>query len=171
MSMLITPQELHAKLSCSQKSTDLITKTREQLISILNKQDDRLVVIVGPCSIHDSHSALRYAEKLRTQIEKYCGTLCIIMRTYLEKARTSTGWKGLINDPHLNSTFEIQKGLYIARSLLLAINELGVPTGTEILNPFIANYFSDLISWAAIGARTTESQVHREFATDLPMPV
>ena len=171
MSTLITPQELHTTLPRSQKSADTVTKTREQLISILNKQDDRLVVIVGPCSIHDPDSALRYAKKLRAEIQKHHGTLCIIMRAYLEKARTSTGWKGFVNDPHLNLTFEIQKGLHTARSLLLAINELGVPAGTEILNPFIASYFSDLTSWAAIGARTTESQVHREFAASLPMPV
>lgn len=171
MSSLITPQELLKKLQPSPESADTVVKTREQLISILNKQDDRLVVIVGPCSIHDPDVALMYAKKLRVQIEKHSGTLCIIMRTYLEKARTSTGWKGFVNDPDLNLTFEIQKGLHVARSMLLAINALGVPTGMEILNPFIASYFLDLISWAAIGARTTESQIHREFAASLPMPV
>lgn len=169
--MLITPQELHAALQRSPQCGETVEKTREQLISILNKHDDRLVVVVGPCSIHDPQSAVMYAKKLRAQIEKHQGTLCIIMRAYLEKARTSTGWKGFVNDPHLNLTFEIQQGLHTARSMLLAINELGVPTGTEILNPFIAAYFSDLISWAAIGARTTESQIHREFAASLPMPV
>ena len=171
MSILTTPQALHAQLQHTQKSADTVANTRNQLISILNHQDDRLVVIVGPCSIHDSNSALTYAKKLRLEIEKHDLTLCIIMRAYLEKARTSTGWKGFVNDPHLNLTFDIEKGLHAARSLLLTINALGVPTGTEILNPFVAPYFTDLTSWAAIGARTTESQIHREFAASLPMPV
>ncbi len=168
---LITPEALHAELPLSQTCADHVKKTRQSLIDILNQQDDRLMVIVGPCSIHDPQSALQYAEKLQTQIKKHEKTLCIVMRAYSEKARTSIGWKGFINDPYLNNTFEINTGLQAARSLLLAINQLGVPIGSEILNPYLADFFSDLISWAAIGARTTESQLHREFASSLSMPV
>lgn len=171
MSSLISPQTLHEQLPITQKSADFVEKTRAEIIQILNNKDDRLMVIVGPCSIHNSDSAIHYAEKLHAQIKKHQKSLCIVMRAYLEKARTSIGWKGLINDPHLNNTFEINDGLQIARSLLRTINDLGVPVATEILNPFVANYYLDLISWAAIGARTTESQIHREFASGLPMPI
>src|SRR3990167_10049144 len=115
--------------------------------------------------------ALRSAERLSKQIEKHRNTLCIVMRAYIEKARTAIGWKGFINDPQLNNTFEIEKGLFLARQLLLGIHAMNVPIGTEILNPFIANYFSDITSWSVIGARTTESQIHREIASHLPMPV
>lgn len=168
---LISPHALHEQLPTTQKTSDFVAKTRAEITQILNNTDDRLLVIVGPCSIHSPDSALRYAEKLRTQIEKHEKTLCIVMRAYIEKARTSLGWKGFINDPCLNNTFEINTGLQSARSLLLAINQLGVPTGSEILNPYIADFFLDLMSWVAIGARTTESQLHREFASNLSMPV
>lgn len=171
MSTLITPEELHNALPIMQNCIDTVTRTREQFKAILNGDDARLVVIVGPCSIHDSKSAYEYAEKLQKKISRYQNTLCIIMRTYFEKARTTVGWKGMIYDPDLNHSFSIAKGLYQARSLLLEINSLGVPTGTEILNPLTAPYFSDLMSWAVIGARTAESQIHRELASHLAMPV
>ena len=171
MSVLITPNELHTALPITQKCVDVVKKTRHAFQRIANQQDDRLVVIVGPCSIHDAASALQYARQLKTLIDKHNDTLCIIMRTYLEKARTSVGWKGFIHDPDLNDTFQIEKGLLSARQLLLAINEMHVPTATEMVNPLTAQYFSDLMSWSAIGARTTESQIHRELASHLPMPV
>jgi 3-deoxy-7-phosphoheptulonate synthase len=171
MPMLITPNTLQIQLPLTAKSAATISAARENIIAILNQQDDRLIVVVGPCSIHHADSALCYAKKLQTQIKKHGKTLCIVMRTYIEKARTSIGWKGFINDPDLNNTFTIEKGLHAARSLLLKINELNVPVATEIINPFTAIYFSDLVSWAAIGARTTESQLHREFASDLPIPI
>ncbi|MCX7124959.1 MAG: 3-deoxy-7-phosphoheptulonate synthase [Gammaproteobacteria bacterium] len=168
---LFTPEELQLQLPIPQKTTTMIAHKRQQLFDIMTGKDDRLVVIIGPCSIHNSESALIYAKKLQTQIKKHEKTLCIIMRTYLEKSRTSVGWKGLINDPDLNLTFDITKGLHLARSLLLEINALGVPTATEIVNPFTVGYFSDLNSWSAIGARTTESQIHRELASNLSMPI
>lgn len=171
MSTLITPGTLHQKLPITSGCLELVQKTRHDIARILSKEDDRLVVVVGPCSIHNTDSALEYAKKLRVCIEKYQDSLCIVMRAYLEKARTSIGWKGFINDPQLNLTFDIEAGLTAGRSLLLNINALGVPTGTEILNPYITPYFSDIISWAAIGARTTESQVHRELAASLPIPI
>lgn len=171
MSALITPETLQTTLPITKKSAATVVSAREQLMSVLDGQDNRLVVIVGPCSIHHPESALRYAEKLKTQIEKHKKTLCIIMRAYIEKARTSIGWKGFINDPDLNNTFDMQKGLISARKLLIQINELNVPIGIEILNPFTAAYFADLTSWSVIGARTTESQMHRELASGLPMPV
>src|SRR3990167_9479032 len=171
MSPLITPANLINTLPLTAKAAQTITQARLILENILSGKDDRLVVVIGPCSIHDPTSAYEYAEKLRGQIEKHQDSLCIIMRTYFEKARTSVGWKGLINDPDLNETFELNKGLEITRSLLIAINELGVPAGAEIINPLAVPYFSDLISWSVIGARTTESQLHREIASHLPMPV
>lgn len=171
MSTLITPDILHTKLPITSGCLTLVQKTREDIARILSKEDDRLVVIVGPCSIHNTESALKYAKKLKSCIDKYQSSLCIIMRAYLEKARTSIGWKGFINDPHVNLTFDIEAGLIAGRSLLLNINALSVPTGTEILNPYLTPYFSDVISWAAIGARTTESQIHRELAASLPIPI
>lgn len=171
MSTLIVPEVLSATIPLSTQGINTVTNTRKAIKNILNGEDDRLVVIVGPCSIHDPDSAIRYAEKLKQQIQKHGDTLCIIMRTYIEKARTSIGWKGLVNDPALNNTFQINDGLQTARSLLSTINTMGVPVGTEILNPFIATYFSDLCSWAAIGARTTESQLHREFASSQPLAI
>lgn len=171
MSVLITPKELSVSLPITQKSAAVVAKTREQLMHIMDQRDDRLAVIVGPCSIHHPESAFRYAQQLKTQIEKHKDTLCIVMRTYIEKARTSIGWKGFMNDPDLNNTFHIEKGLRAARKLLLDINDIDVPTATEILNPFTAAYFSDVTSWSVVGARTTESQIHRELASDLPMPI
>lgn len=168
---MITPKELLTELPITPQCLTTITRARQEIVDILHKKDDRLVVIVGPCSIHDTNSALLYAEKLRKKIDAHRDTLCIVMRAYIEKSRTAIGWKGLVNDPSLNDTFSIKEGLHIARSTLLAINELQVPVAAEMVSPFTAPYFVDLLSWAAIGARTTESQLHRELASDLPLPV
>lgn len=171
MTTLTTPSELHQTLPITQAASFTVSKARENLKNILQGKDNRLVVVIGPCSIHDPISAYEYAKKLREQVEKYHDSLCIIMRTYFEKARTSLGWKGLINDPDLNKSHDVNKGLTIARQLLIQINSLGVPTGSEIINPLTTPYFSDLLSYAVIGARTTESQLHREIASHLAMPV
>lgn len=148
-----------------------IVNSRENISNALHGKDDRLVVVVGPCSIHDIDAALEYAQKLAKQSQKYQDELIIVMRVYFEKPRTTVGWKGLINDPDLNSTFNINKGLRLARELLLKINNLGLPCGTEYLDVISPQYIADLVSWGAIGARTTESQVHRELASGLSCPV
>jgi len=149
----------------------LIGKTRGAVRNILAGQDDRLLVVIGPCSIHDPAAALEYARKLRVEREKYADTLEIVMRVYFEKPRTTVGWKGLINDPYLDESYRIHEGLRIARQLLLDINRLGVPAAGEFLDVISPQYIGDLISWGAIGARTTESQVHRELASGLSAPV
>jgi 3-deoxy-7-phosphoheptulonate synthase len=149
----------------------LITKTRHAIHNIMRGKDDRLLVVIGPCSIHDPAAALDYARQLKTQREKYADTLEIVMRVYFEKPRTTVGWKGLINDPYLDETFRIDEGLRIARQLLIEINRLGLPAGSEFLDVISPQYLGDLISWGAIGARTTESQVHRELASGLSAPI
>jgi 3-deoxy-7-phosphoheptulonate synthase len=149
----------------------LIGDTRERVRRILNGDDDRLLVIIGPCSIHDPQAAMEYARKLKAERARYADTLEIVMRVYFEKPRTTVGWKGLINDPYLDESFRIHEGLRIARQLLLDINRLGVPAGSEFLDVISPQYIGDLISWGAIGARTTESQVHRELASGLSAPV
>ena len=149
----------------------LITDTRRSIHDIMAGTDPRLLVIIGPCSIHDPAAALDYARKLREQREKYRDTLEIVMRVYFEKPRTTVGWKGLINDPYLDETFRIDEGLRIARQLLIEINRLGLPAGSEFLDVISPQYLGDLISWGAIGARTTESQVHRELASGLSAPI
>jgi 3-deoxy-7-phosphoheptulonate synthase len=149
----------------------LISKTRKSIHNIIQGKDDRLLVVVGPCSIHDPMAALDYARKLVEQRKKYEGTLEIVMRVYFEKPRTTVGWKGLINDPYLDETFRIDEGLRIARQLLIDINRLGLPAGSEFLDVISPQYIGDLISWGAIGARTTESQVHRELASGLSAPI
>lgn len=155
--------------------TDTIAKTvkqaRDEISHILNGDDDRLLVVVGPCSIHDPNAAMDYAKRLHAYAQQHQDTLCLVMRVYFEKPRTTIGWKGLINDPDLDGQFNINKGLRIARHLLLDINQLGLPTATEFLDTTIPQYIADLISWAAIGARTTESQIHRQLASGLSMPV
>lgn len=171
MSVIIEPITLREAVAPSPALSMQIEKTRHTLRQIMTKQDDRLAVIVGPCSIHNSDSAMRYAEKLKQQMKQHADTLLIVMRAYIEKPRTSIGWKGFINDPDLNNTFQINKGLWLARQLLHALNAMEVPVGVEIVNPFTALYFSDLMSWSVIGARTTESQLHRELASDLSCPV
>jgi len=149
----------------------LITSTRRNIHNIMAGKDDRLLVVIGPCSIHDPAAALDYARKLKLQRDKYAGTLEIVMRVYFEKPRTTVGWKGLINDPYLNGSFRINEGLRIARDLLVRINRVGVPAGCEFLDVISPQYIGDLVSWGAIGARTTESQVHRELASGLSAAV
>jgi len=149
----------------------LISKTRKSIHNIIQGKDDRLLVVIGPCSIHDPAAALEYARKLLEQRKKYEGTLEIVMRVYFEKPRTTVGWKGLINDPYLDETYRIDEGLRIARQLLIDINRLGLPAGSEFLDVISPQYIGDLISWGAIGARTTESQVHRELASGLSAPI
>ncbi len=149
----------------------LVTDTRRNIARIIRGEDDRLLVIMGPCSIHDPKAALEYAAKLRVAREQYKDTLEIIMRVYFEKPRTTVGWKGLINDPYLDGSFRIDEGLRMARQLLLDINQLGLPAGSEFLDVISPQYIADLISWGAIGARTTESQVHRELSSGLSAPI
>ena len=149
----------------------LITRTRQNVHNIIAGTDDRLLVVIGPCSIHDPAAALEYARRLIEQRKKYSGTLEIVMRVYFEKPRTTVGWKGLINDPYLDETFRIDEGLRIARQLLIEINRLGLPAGSEFLDVISPQYLGDLIAWGAIGARTTESQVHRELASGLSAPI
>ncbi len=149
----------------------LITQTRKNIQNIMAGEDDRLLVIIGPCSIHDPAAAIEYARRLKAVREQYKDTLEIVMRVYFEKPRTTVGWKGLINDPYLDETYRIDEGLRIARQLLIDINRLGVPAGSEFLDVISPQYIGDLISWGAIGARTTESQVHRELASGLSAPI
>ncbi|MDO4706301.1 MAG: 3-deoxy-7-phosphoheptulonate synthase [Comamonadaceae bacterium] len=149
----------------------LVSQTRERIRAMLRGQDDRLLVVIGPCSIHDPAAALEYARKLTAVREQYADTLEIVMRVYFEKPRTTVGWKGLINDPYLDGSFRIDEGLRIARQLLIDINRLGMPAASEFLDVISPQYIGDLISWGAIGARTTESQVHRELASGLSSPI
>jgi 3-deoxy-7-phosphoheptulonate synthase len=149
----------------------LITRTRQNIHNIIAGKDDRLLVVIGPCSIHDPMAALEYARRLAEQRKKYAGTLEIVMRVYFEKPRTTVGWKGLINDPYLDESYRIDEGLRIARQLLIDINRLGLPAGSEFLDVISPQYIGDLIAWGAIGARTTESQVHRELASGLSAPI
>ncbi len=149
----------------------LISNTRQSIHNIMAGTDDRLLVVIGPCSIHDPAAALEYARRLVEQRKKYAGTLEIVMRVYFEKPRTTVGWKGLINDPYLDESFRIDEGLRIARQLLIEINRLGLPAGSEFLDVISPQYIGDLIAWGAIGARTTESQVHRELASGLSAPI
>jgi 3-deoxy-7-phosphoheptulonate synthase len=149
----------------------LVVDTRSRIRRIMQRQDDRLLVIIGPCSIHDPVAALEYARRIKAQRDRHAGTLEIVMRVYFEKPRTTVGWKGLINDPYLDESFRIDEGLRIARQLLLEINRIGVPAGSEFLDVISPQYIGDLISWGAIGARTTESQVHRELASGLSAPI
>jgi 3-deoxy-7-phosphoheptulonate synthase len=168
---LVAPADLIAEIPCSDPVTELVFATRGQLHEILHGDDDRLIVVVGPCSIHDPRSALEYAQRLAEVRRTYAKELQIVMRVYFEKPRTTVGWKGLINDPKMDDSYAINDGLRIARRLLLDINTLGVPAGGEFLDTITPQYLADLISWGAIGARTTESQVHRELASGLSCPV
>ncbi|SFN42960.1 3-deoxy-7-phosphoheptulonate synthase [Xenorhabdus japonica] len=168
---LITPKKLAEQYPISDKTLQNVTLSRKRIESILTGDDQRLLVIIGPCSIHDIDAALDYASRLRTLREKYQHNLEIVMRTYFEKPRTVVGWKGLISDPILDGSCQINKGVALARKLLIDINELGVPTATEFLDMVTGQYIADLISWGAIGARTTESQIHREMASALSCPV
>jgi 3-deoxy-7-phosphoheptulonate synthase len=168
---LTPPSHLIRELPCRDASAELIYTARNAIHRILHGMDDRLVVIVGPCSIHDPKAALEYASRLAGLRKQLAGELEIVMRVYFEKPRTTVGWKGLINDPHMDNSFKINEGLRAARELLAGINELGLPAATEYLDMISPQYIADLISWGAIGARTTESQVHRELASGLSCPV
>ena len=168
---LLPPRALKAKWPATEASNITVARGREVIQHILERKDPRLLVLVGPCSIHDVHGAREYAQRLNQLRQRYSDRLEIVMRVYFEKPRTTIGWKGLINDPHLDNSHDIEAGLELARRLLLDITEMGLPTGTEVLDPITPQYISDLVSWAAIGARTTESQTHREMASGLSMPI
>ena len=165
--VLITPAELKREIPLSDKARGVISQGRKNIENILERKDHRLMVVVGPCSIHDLEAAHDYAKRLKALEEKVGDTLLIVMRVYFEKPRTTTGWKGLINDPFMNDSFKITDGLHIGRQLLHDILEIGLPTATEALDPISPQYLQDLIAWSAIGARTTESQTHREMASGL----
>ena len=165
------PAQVMTEIPASKKAIEVVNGTRNAIHDILHGRDDRLVVIVGPCSIHDSKAAREYADRLKDVKTQLADDLLIIMRVYFEKPRTTIGWKGLINDPDLNGTFDINKGLRLARNLLLELNDAGVPAGVEFLDIISPQYVADLVSWGAIGARTTESQVHRQLASGLSCPV
>ncbi|MGA3940276.1 3-deoxy-7-phosphoheptulonate synthase AroG [Ralstonia nicotianae] len=168
---LTPPAHLIREFPCNDAVSELIYQSRTAMHRILHGMDDRLIVIIGPCSIHDTKAALDYARRLVEQRERFEADLEIVMRVYFEKPRTTVGWKGLINDPYMDGSFKINDGLRTARELLVNINELGVPAGTEYLDMISPQYIADLVSWGAIGARTTESQVHRELASGLSCPV
>jgi len=165
------PRDLHEQFPITENAAQTVYDTRQHIQNILTGRDDRMLVVIGPCSIHDPDAAREYAGLLKEQIEKYQDSLLIVMRVYFEKPRTTVGWKGLINDPDLNESFEINKGLGLARELLRDINDMGVPAATEFLDLISPQYIADLVSWGAIGARTTESQGHRELASGLSCPV
>jgi 3-deoxy-7-phosphoheptulonate synthase len=168
---VVVPAEVHAEHPITERAAETTALTRSAIHKILCGEDDRLLVVIGPCSIHDPEAALEYASRLKKLRTELADDLLIVMRVYFEKPRTTVGWKGLINDPYLNGSFEINTGLRLARKLLVDINDLGVPAGTEYLDLITPQYISDLISWGAIGARTTESQAHRELASGLSCPV
>ncbi|HEX3846858.1 MAG TPA: 3-deoxy-7-phosphoheptulonate synthase [Steroidobacteraceae bacterium] len=169
--LLATPEEVKARLPLTERAAQTVLRARELLRAILERRDARLLVVVGPCSIHDVAAAREYARRLKALADRVQSTLMPIMRVYFEKPRTTVGWKGLINDPDLDDSFHIEKGILLARELLLYIAELGLPAGTEALDPIMPQYLSELITWTAIGARTTESQTHREMASGLSTPV
>ncbi len=168
---LLSPRELKAQTPSHEAINATVARSRERVIRILRQEDPRLLVVIGPCSIHDEKGALEYAEKLNALRKEFADRMEIVMRVYFEKPRTTIGWKGLINDPHLDGSQDIETGLKIARRLLLEITAMGLSTATEFLDPIVPQYIADLITWAAIGARTTESQTHREMASGLSMPV
>lgn len=169
--VLVTPEELKARLPATETVRESVHAAREAVRAILDRRDHRLLVVVGPCSIHDVEAAREYAQRLHGLAEDVSDSLLLVMRAYFEKPRTTVGWKGLINDPHLDDTFRIDEGLTLARRLLLDIAALGVPLSTEALDPITPQYLQDLISWSAVGARTTESQTHREMASGLSCAV
>lgn len=168
---LLSPAFLKSELPLRPENAHLVTQTRENIRKILEGEDDRILVVVGPCSIHDVEAAKEYGEKLVKLRSQLQDKLEIVMRVYFEKPRTTVGWKGLINDPHLDNSYEINTGLRIARKLLLDLADMGLPAATELLDPITPQYIADLICWTAIGARTTESQIHRQMASGLSMPV
>jgi 3-deoxy-7-phosphoheptulonate synthase len=166
-----TPEEVHARLPLSALAEATVNQGRDTVRAILERRDPRLFLVVGPCSVHDPKAALDYAARLKALSDEVNDTIFIIMRVYFEKPRTSTGWKGFINDPNMDDSFRVDQGMAKARELLLKINEMGLPAGTEALDPISPQYLADLVSWYAIGARTTESQTHREMASGLSAPV
>jgi 3-deoxy-7-phosphoheptulonate synthase len=168
---LSSPAVIHNELPITETAADLVATTRDRIRNILQNEDQRLLVIVGPCSVHDVSAAYEYGQKLVALRDELADDLEIVMRVYFEKPRTTIGWKGLINDPHLDGSFDINTGLRLARKLLLDLAEIGLPAATELLDPIIPQYIADIISWTAIGARTTESQTHREMASGLSMPI
>lgn len=171
MQEVIAPESLMSQLPMTPEASSLVFSTRQSIADIVHKKDDRLLVVIGPCSIHDPAAAIEYAQKLTICAEQYKDNLLIVMRVYFEKPRTIVGWKGLINDPHLDGSYQINEGLAIARKLLLDINALGITAGIEYLDPISPQYVGDLVSWGAIGARTTESQIHRQLASGLSCPI
>ena len=168
---LIRPSELEERLPLSSTAEATVLEGRRQLEAVLSGEDERFAVIVGPCSIHDQAGALDYAERLKPLADRLSDRIMVVMRVYFEKPRTTVGWKGLIYDPNLNDTYQIEDGLHRARKLLLDISEAGLYSATEFLDPIVPQYVADLVTWAAIGARTTESQIHRQMASGLSMPV
>jgi 3-deoxy-7-phosphoheptulonate synthase len=168
---LISPAVLAYYLPVNERVASVVHTARTEADAIIHLQDDRLLAVVGPCSIHDPEAAIEYAEKLLKEADRLRDDLCLIMRVYFEKPRTTVGWKGLINDPHLDDSFDINQGLRVARKLLIDLANMGMPAGTEFLDTISPQYIADLIAWGAIGARTTESQIHRELASGLSMPV
>jgi 3-deoxy-7-phosphoheptulonate synthase len=169
--LMPSPEEIHARLPISERASDTVYEGREALKRILDRTDPRLFIIVGPCSIHDPVAGYDYAARLSALAESVRDTLCLVMRVYFEKPRTSTGWKGFINDPYMDDSFRIEEGIEKARAFLLKVAELGLPTATEALDPITPQYLGDLVAWTAIGARTSESQTHREMASGLSTPV
>ncbi len=169
--VILSPRELRRKLPLSEQARETVARGRESVKRRLKGEDSRLLVVVGPCSIHDPEAALDYARRLASLRDELESELLILMRVYFEKPRTTVGWKGLINDPHMDDSFCLEEGLHIARRLLIELAEMGMPVATEALDPISPQYLADLFSWAAIGARTTESQTHREMASGLSMPV
>jgi len=165
------PDEIHARLPLTPRATATVDSGREALKNILDRKDHRLFVVVGPCSIHDPVAGLDYARRLKALADEVSDTLLLVMRVYFEKPRTTVGWKGYINDPYMDDSFRVDQGMERAREFLLRVNELGLPAGTEALDPISPQYYGDLISWTAIGARTTESQTHREMSSGLSTPV
>ena len=168
---LAPPTEILGDLPLTAEHEATILRGRSEIVDILRREDDRLLVIVGPCSVHDVEAAVDYANRLAALMPELRGDLCLAMRVYFEKPRTTTGWKGMINDPHLDGSGDVNAGLNMARGLLLEVLSLGLPTGSEFLDPITPQYISDAVAWAAIGARTTESQIHRNLASGLSMPV
>ena len=169
--VLLTPAEVKRRVPLTERAERTVLEGRHALERILDRRDHRLLVVVGPCSIHDPSAAMDYAQRLKKVADEVSDTLFVVMRVYFEKPRTTTGWKGLINDPHMDDSFDIERGLQLARKVLSDINELGLPAGTEALDPISPQYMGDLVTWSAIGARTTESQTHREMASGLSTPV
>ncbi|MDO8449533.1 MAG: 3-deoxy-7-phosphoheptulonate synthase [Rhodoferax sp.] len=168
---LLSPSQLHEDIPASSRATQTVSAARRTLANILNGHDPRPFVVVGPCSIHDTKAAMEYAQRLKALADELADQIFVVMRVYFEKPRTTVGWKGLINDPRMDDSFHVEEGLHLARRLLVDLNDLGLPCGTEALDPITPQYLGDLIAWSAIGARTTESQTHRELASGLSSPV